>query len=147
MKYSLQAGDSAFSLDPDTGLLSVVAVLDFSIQSVYKFTVIATDQAVLATERRTGSFGLTINVNDVNDNSPVLAPIGAHSVKEGLPTGTIVFTVSATDTDDGLSTPLSFTIMVTLIEAFYLLWSYSITCSFVKHYTPCKTNVRTENNY
>ena len=115
MKYSLQTGVSAFSLDPDSGLLSVVAVLDFSIQSVYKLTVVATDQAVLATERRTGSFVLTINVNDVNDNAPVLAPIGPQTLKEGLPSGNIVFTVSATDTDDGLSTPLSFSILVIII--------------------------------
>ena len=88
-------------------------MLDFSVQSVYKLTVIATDQAVLATERRTGSFVLTIDVNDINNNAPILAPIGAHSVKEGLPSDTIVFTISATDTDDGLSIPLSFTILVT----------------------------------
>lgn len=73
---------------------------------------IATDQALIASERRTGSFVLTINVNDLNDNSPVLESIGAHTLEENLPAGSIVFTISATDLDDGINTPLSFSIAV-----------------------------------
>ncbi|KAI6657175.1 Protocadherin-16-like [Oopsacas minuta] len=111
LKYSFQTGDSAFSIDPDTGFISVVAVLDFNTQSVYKLTIIATDQAVLASERRTGSFVLTVIVDDINDNSPVLASIGPQTIEENLPAGSIVFTVSATDLDQGLPTPLSLSIM------------------------------------
>ena len=112
VKYTVQTADSKFSLDPDTGVLSLDVSLDFNTQTVHKLTIIATDQAVLISERRTGSFVLTVNVIDANENTPVLAPIGAHTLEEGLPIGSIVFTVSATDLDQGLTVPLTLSISV-----------------------------------
>ena len=83
---------------------------------MYELTIIATDQSLTASERRTGSFVFTINVNNLNDNSPVLQSIGTQTVEENLPAGTIVFTIFASDLDDGLVVPLSFSIMVLLFN-------------------------------
>ena len=89
-----------------------MAVLDHNLKSQYELTIIATDQALMASERRTGSFVLTIKVNDLNDNSPVLESIGTQIIKENLPAGSIVFTIIATDLDDEFPTPLSFSTLV-----------------------------------
>ena len=89
-----------------------MAVLDYNLKYQYELTIIATDQALIASERRTGSFVFTIIVNDINDNSPVLESIGTQTIEENLPAGSIVFTIIATDLDDGLATPLSFSTLV-----------------------------------
>ena len=115
VKYTVQSPVSAFSLDPDNGMLTLVTVLDFNTQTVHKLTIVATDQATIISERRTGSFVLTVNVKDVNNNSPVLAAIGAQTLEEGLPIGSIVFTVSATDLDLGLTLPLALSISVIIL--------------------------------
>ena len=116
MKYTIQSPDPKFALDPDTGVLTLAGLLDFNTQTVHKLTIVATDQAVIVSERRTGSFVLTVNVIDVNGNAPVLASIGTHMVEEGLPIGSIVFTVSATDLDQGLTLPLTLSITVILFS-------------------------------
>ena len=113
MKYSFQAPSTTdFSIDPDSGNITVNAMLDYNTQPVYTLTIIATDQALVASTRRTGSFVLTINVIDVNDNLPVLVVIANQNVSENLPAGTFLFTVSASDLDAGRTTPLSLNITV-----------------------------------
>ena len=96
--------------------MTLLFALDYNTQSEYKLTIIATDQALLISDRRTGSFVLTINVNDINNNPPVLDSIGAQSLEENLPSGSIVFTVSATDLDEGLTAPLTFSITVNYLR-------------------------------
>ena len=112
-------------MNEDTGELTLIAAFDYNVQSEYTLTILATDQALLVSERRSGSFVLTINVNDINNNPPVLDPIGAQSLEENLPSGSIVFTISATDLDEGLTVPLSFSIMVNSTFRMYTL-SYPI---------------------
>ena len=110
----MQTGDSVFSIDADTGFVSVLAILDYDVQSRYILTIIATDQAILASDRRTGSFILNINIIDVNDNSPVLLFINSHTVEENLQAGSTIFTVTATDSDTALTVPLVLTILVNI---------------------------------
>ena len=101
-------------MNEDTGELTLITTLDYNTQFEYTLTILATDQALVVLERRVGSFVLTINVNDVNSDPPVLDPIGDQRLEENLPSGSIVFTVSATDPDKGLTVPLSFSITVLL---------------------------------
>ncbi|KAI6657182.1 Hedgling [Oopsacas minuta] len=131
VKYSLQTLVNDFTLDPDTGELQLVNSLDFNTISEYTITIIATDQAVIESERRTGSFVLTIEVNDINNNSPVLASIGAQTINEDLPVGSIVFSISALDKDIGLTTPLSLSIMQGANVAFILTITGSPTPTLI----------------
>ena len=106
--------------------MKLKSALDYNTQSEYKLTIIATDQALLILERRTGSFVLTINVNDINNNPPVLDSIGAQSLEENLPSGSIVFTVSATDLDEGLTVPLTFSITVNYLTSYPIKYYFSV---------------------
>lgn len=63
--------------------------------------------------RRTATTNVTINVNDTNDNSPVienLTPGMRIPVAETSPSGHFVYQVNATDRDSGINAELTFTI-------------------------------------
>ncbi|MBR7889685.1 DUF4347 domain-containing protein [Marinomonas sp. A79] len=95
LTYSLKAiGDhSAFTIDPSTGEVKLNAVADYETKASYGFTVIATD-GMRSTEK-----AVTLSINDVNDNTPVITSGTTGSVNENAATSTVIYTASATDAD------------------------------------------------
>lgn len=107
MKYAVDTtktssnDSSAFNLDVSTGRITLAAqVLDFeSGKTNYEvyFNSMNADNTALVSKTQ---FHLTVTVTDVNDNSPVFSQtLYSFNVTEGVPQGTLVGTVSASDAD------------------------------------------------
>ncbi|KAM6985192.1 protocadherin-16 [Aplochiton taeniatus] len=101
VSYRIQSGNNAgrFSLNPTTGALSIVKALDREEQEVFNLTVAAEDHG---TPQLSTSQVLCVQVIDVNDESPLFqrAEFDAQ-VKENQGPGTTVFTITASDRDQG----------------------------------------------
>lgn len=101
VSYRIRAGDDAghFSLNTNTGSLSILKALDREEQEVFNLTIIAQDHGTppLSTTQL-----LCVQLIDVNDEAPVfLQPHFETLVMENRGPGTTVLTVSATDRDQG----------------------------------------------
>uniref|UniRef100_A0A8C2GJV4 Cadherin-related 23 n=1 Tax=Cyprinus carpio TaxID=7962 RepID=A0A8C2GJV4_CYPCA len=112
LTYSLQGpGADAFSLDPDTGLIRSLRLL----QSFERFnlTVVATDHG------RTplwGTASLQITVIDVNDNRPTFVRPANGTIMhilEEQPPGLVVYEVFATDDDEGVNGEVRYSFLQT----------------------------------
>ncbi|KAJ8953096.1 hypothetical protein NQ318_013438 [Aromia moschata] len=89
--------DNAFKIEPAfSGTLKTNIVLDREIRDTYRLMVIATDEGV---PQMTGTARIRINVVDVNDNQPTFPPHSIITVKEDMPVGTVLTTVTANDVD------------------------------------------------
>ncbi|XP_071255782.1 protocadherin Fat 2-like [Salvelinus alpinus] len=110
--YNLEEKNASknFHIDFKTGVLSVTDLLDYESQTMHLLTVRATDSV-------TGSFSeaaVGIEVEDVNDNAPVFSKLtDTVDIPEGLPIGTSVLQISATDRDSGRNRDLTFHILGT----------------------------------
>lgn len=110
--YNLEEENASkhFHIDFKTGVLTVTNPLDYENEAMHVLTVRATDSV-------TGSFSeasIEIEVEDVNDNAPVFSD-QTYSViiDEGLPVGTSVIQLSASDRDSGRNKDLTFHIVTT----------------------------------
>ncbi|KAM9795003.1 protocadherin Fat 2 [Neosynchiropus ocellatus] len=94
-----------FHMDFKTGVLTVTNPLDYESQTMHVLTVRASDSV-------TGAFSeasIEVEVDDVNDNAPVFSkPNYSADIAEGLPIGTSVIQVSASDLDSGRNKDLTF---------------------------------------
>ena len=87
----------AFKIDPHSGLIDTVALLDRETQAVYNLTVAAIDSG---TPSQTGTAQVFVVLADVNDNGPTFEPANpVGSVFENEPSGTSVMVLSAVDAD------------------------------------------------
>jgi len=83
------------------GIVTVSGCIDREEKSSYELTIVATDNAEDASQRKTSSMTLTINILDVNDNSPIFTePSYNLTVEEDAHIGTVVATITATDADE-----------------------------------------------
>ncbi|HWA44360.1 MAG TPA: Calx-beta domain-containing protein, partial [Hypericibacter adhaerens] len=88
--------EPAFTIDPNTGVITVnnPALLDY--ETTHGFHLIIHAQ---------NNFGQSVNVpfdiqlDDVNDNAPVIDPLGPIDLAENSAAGTVVGTVTSTDAD------------------------------------------------
>ncbi|XP_037090674.1 protein dachsous-like, partial [Pollicipes pollicipes] len=112
--YSLAPGvdagvDGAFSIDSVTGVISTTRVLDHEAKAVYRLEVVARDGGAPA---RQASQPLTINVLDLNDNSPTFTTSSlSFTVRENSPIGFQVGMVEAIDRDAGENGRVTYTIL------------------------------------
>uniref|UniRef100_A0A2I3SRM1 FAT atypical cadherin 1 n=1 Tax=Pan troglodytes TaxID=9598 RepID=A0A2I3SRM1_PANTR len=96
--YSITDGDpfSQFTINFNTGVINVIAPLDFEAHPAYKLSIRATDSL-------TGAHAevfVDIIVEDINDNPPVFAQQSyAATLSEASVIGTSVVQVRATDSD------------------------------------------------
>uniref|UniRef100_A0A5F7ZKI0 FAT atypical cadherin 1 n=1 Tax=Macaca mulatta TaxID=9544 RepID=A0A5F7ZKI0_MACMU len=96
--YSITDGDpfSQFTINFNTGVINVIAPLDFEAHPAYKLSIRATDSL-------TGAHAevfVDIIVEDINDNAPVFAQQSyAATLSEASVIGTSVVQVRATDSD------------------------------------------------
>ncbi|KAE8295094.1 Protocadherin-16 Protein Dchs1 Protein dachsous-like protein 1 Precursor [Larimichthys crocea] len=99
--YSIQSGNTGgtFSLNPNTGSLSIFKPLDREEQDVFNLTIIAEDHGI---PQHSSSQLLCVHVIDVNDEVPWFEESQYEAqISENQPPGTSVLTVSASDLDQG----------------------------------------------
>ncbi len=116
--YSLQRADkTSFRIDANTGQLKTHAALDYETKTSYiNLAVRATDSGGLVS-----SVLVTVNVTNVNDNSPVFTEGASttRSIAENTAFGTNIGTpVAATDADNDT---LSYTLGGTNAASFYIV--------------------------
>ena len=107
--YSIVSGNDVgiFSIDPISGVIRNIQDIDFEQASHYLLNVSAENVIPVGDASGSPSLAsftdLTINVTDINDNSPVISPPSATAVirAEDEP-GTFVLTVTCEDEDSGL---------------------------------------------
>ncbi|MGH0130280.1 UNVERIFIED_CONTAM: hypothetical protein FKN15_057040 [Acipenser sinensis] len=96
-----------FNIDFKSGILSVTDFLDYETQTQHVLTVRATD-AVMGTFSEAT---VEIEVEDINDNPPLFQKtVYTAEVFEGLPIGTSVLQVHASDKDSGRNKAISYEI-------------------------------------
>uniref|UniRef100_A0A8D8VR67 Protocadherin-like wing polarity protein stan n=1 Tax=Cacopsylla melanoneura TaxID=428564 RepID=A0A8D8VR67_9HEMI len=125
IEYSIQSIDAGglgssngasdtFSLDPHSGVITTRLSLDRETTQVYTIIVLATDQALPVSERRSSSATVVVSVLDDNDNYPQFLE---RTVTVSIPEDTninqnpVVATVKATDLDEGANAALRFAII------------------------------------
>ncbi|KAK7075982.1 calcium ion binding [Halocaridina rubra] len=101
IQYSLtqQAPKQVFKLDATTGMLTLMAPLDFEEHREYTLVVTAADQPRDETKRRQASVTARILIEDFNDNSPKFVSRGRVDIMEDELKGYPVLHVIATDED------------------------------------------------
>lgn len=108
IEYSMLSGGQYFSIHPETGLIRTKQVFDRETRDFYGFQVLATDS-----EKRILSSHSTVYVRiaDTNDLAPVFqSNYFETSIKENLPNGTLISTVTATDGDSGVNAEITYAI-------------------------------------
>ena len=110
--YQIVAGnqEGVFSIDPDTGMLSLVSSLDFERQSLYNISVSASNfqsDIPLAS-----MVSVIITVAEVNEHSPSFSEdLYEASLPENEPSGTSIVQLVASDSDSGTSGQITFDIL------------------------------------
>ncbi|XP_070465237.1 protocadherin Fat 4 isoform X2 [Equus przewalskii] len=110
IRYSISSGneEGIFAINSSTGVLTLAKALDYELCQKHEMTISATDGGWVA---RTGYCSVTVNVVDVNDNSPVFLPDEYFpTVLENAPSGTTVIHLNATDADSGTNAVIAYTI-------------------------------------
>lgn len=88
-----------FAIDPVTGSLTVAKVLDYESQRSHALNITAKDMGLLS---RSVSRTYTVNLVDVNDNSPVFNQTVYNTfVAENSPRNTVILNIQAEDADSG----------------------------------------------
>ena len=101
--------DGVFSITSDTGNITVNSSLDYEQQTAYNLTVVAQDHDPLS--QKSSSTHVYVTVLDVNDNSPSFnKPVYLVNISEGVPIGSVVLAVNATDYDAGVNSLLNYSI-------------------------------------
>uniref|UniRef100_A0AAY4CGQ0 Protocadherin Fat 4 n=1 Tax=Denticeps clupeoides TaxID=299321 RepID=A0AAY4CGQ0_9TELE len=95
--YSLLSDQkkNAFTINPQTGQVSVAAELDRETTPVYNLTLLAVDTG---SPSATGTATLIVTLEDINDNGPTLVTVSGE-VMENQRAGTPVMTLDASDPD------------------------------------------------
>ena len=96
--YSLKVvGDhAAFSINPVTGVVTLIGNPDYEVKGSYSFTVVATDAAGNVSEQV-----VTLGVNNLDDTAPTITSgTTASAIDENSGAGQVVYTVTSTDSGD-----------------------------------------------
>ena len=97
VSYSLKAGTGdapAFTIDKNTGKVTLTNNPDFETKPSYSFTVIATDAAGNASE-----LPVTLNVINLDDTAPTFTSPAIASIPSNIVANSLVYSAVATDTD------------------------------------------------
>lgn len=109
VRYTLLGGAGRFSVDQETGVITLAAPLDRETQDVYHLVITAQDQG---RPSRSTTTTLDISVTDINDNAPIFSKQQYEiTVSEHAEVGTAVGDVMATDKDDGANAIVTYHIV------------------------------------
>ncbi|TXI73813.1 MAG: cadherin repeat domain-containing protein, partial [Limnohabitans sp.] len=90
LKYSLSGEDAgSFSIDENTGKVTLLANADHESKPSYSFTVVATDAA-----GNSASKDVTLDINDLDEAAPVFSSLGEDTADENQ---SLLYTAAATD--------------------------------------------------
>ncbi|XP_055629292.1 fat-like cadherin-related tumor suppressor homolog isoform X4 [Toxorhynchites rutilus septentrionalis] len=108
--YNLITDTKDFRVDPETGVLTVVAPLDRERQEIYELRIRATDRGGDQSTPALHSEALVrVTVDDINDNAPEFSIQDLNvRIREDVPKGTVVTVVSAIDLDSGPSSEIMY---------------------------------------
>ena len=95
----LQSSNFSLSINSQTGVISLNESLDYEKTKEIGFTVIATDNALLAPLRRSTAVNCKIMITNLNDENPVWLNTNNITITENTRIGTEIFRVSAVDPD------------------------------------------------
>lgn len=93
--------DNIFTIDPVTGLITTAAQMDREMSDSYELMIVATDQALPVSSRKTAEKMVTVIILDVNDNAPRFVSMNAVALMQTTSPGSLITTVQAVDPDDG----------------------------------------------
>ncbi|CAL8286262.1 unnamed protein product [Arctogadus glacialis] len=111
VKYSILGGTDHFTINEDTGLVTVKKQLDRESLPVYVLKVAARDQAV-AEPQLVSTVLLKVILEDVNDNPPKFVPPKYRvRVREDLPVGAVIMWLEAHDPDVGPSSQVRYSLI------------------------------------
>ncbi|KTF99996.1 hypothetical protein cypCar_00023246, partial [Cyprinus carpio] len=97
--YTILGGVGRFSVDQETGVITLAAPLDRETQNEYRLMITAQDQG---RPSRSATTTLDISLTDINDNAPIFSKQQYETtVSEHAEVGTSVIDIMATDKDDG----------------------------------------------
>ncbi|KAJ2950025.1 hypothetical protein O0L34_g11362 [Tuta absoluta] len=100
--------NDVFTLNPQTGVFTLTARLDYEDTQHYILVAQAQDNGHPSLS---GTVTVYVNIIDLNDNAPIFDPMSfSNEILEDVPVGTSVVTVSATDMDSGLNGKLQYSI-------------------------------------
>lgn len=92
--YNITSGDddSKFSVNSDSGNITVSAALDYSVQAAYNLTVLAQDHGSIS--QKSSTTHVYVTVLDENDSSPAFtAPVYTASIPEDVSIGSAIVDV------------------------------------------------------
>jgi hypothetical protein len=103
-----EGSDTALSIDPSTGEVTLSTDPDHETQSEYSFAVIATDAAGNASDAQS----VTLSINDLDDAAPTITSGDtAITIDENSGADQVVYTATADDSgDDVADSPITFTL-------------------------------------
>ncbi|KAM3624462.1 uncharacterized protein V6R79_023812 [Siganus canaliculatus] len=109
IRYWLRGGEGKFTVDRESGTVSLAGALDRETMAQYSLEVVAEDQGQPA---RSATASLLVQVLDINDNVPKFSQVEYQvDVSETGPVGTSLLTLSAVDPDDGVNGAVTYSIV------------------------------------
>ncbi|CAG5122525.1 unnamed protein product, partial [Candidula unifasciata] len=106
--YKQTPGGGHFAINEITGEITVNSMLDREKDDTFKVTIHAIDQDSNVSQRKTAEKSLTIFVEDVNDNAPVIMSPGVFLVPSSSSGGSTVASVTAIDVDHADNSKISY---------------------------------------
>nr|XP_003473816.1 cadherin-23 isoform X11 [Cavia porcellus] len=109
--------EDAFAVNINTGSVMVKSPLNRELVATYEVTLSVTDNASDLPERSVSvpNAKLTVNILDVNDNTPQFKPFGityyTEQILEGATPGTTLIAVAAVDPDKGLNGLITYSLL------------------------------------
>ncbi|XP_071055461.1 cadherin-87A [Onthophagus taurus] len=107
IRYKFQKGSfEDFSINNESGVVTVSSKLDYDRRKTYHIEVVATD---LGEPSLTGTTTLIVNIINTNDKLPYFVPTTQKTeVMENAPIGSVIYTLIALDQDVNTSESLNF---------------------------------------
>ena len=100
IRYSILSDDRDFNIDPDAGTITVRRKLDREMRPDQELVIQAEDSG--SPTRLSSTAVVHITITDTNDNAPVFLPdLYTIRVREDLPVGAVITTLTAHDLDEG----------------------------------------------
>ena len=95
--FAISGTDAAsFSIDPNTGDVSLLASPDADSKDTYQFDIIATDVDGNASDPHS----VLLSINNLDDTAPIITSATNVAVDENIPPSQIIYTATAGDSAD-----------------------------------------------
>ena len=110
LTYSLENESSpgTFVIDPISGVISLNELIDRENIAMYTVTVVVTEVRIAPGSSASGFADLTIQVGDVNDNSPMCVQESVQTLRIGTHSYERIVILNCTDSDAGRNSELTY---------------------------------------